>query len=181
MSHLMTKPTKWHVCPAKTQISLGIRPVWSESSLSAWRKLGSLATHWVHSEDSGQTGWMPFRWFCHEAAHIVLCLLWQKFYENYSDHLWHHPLIFQWKNIFLFSLKTAGFCPQWQRCQWVRVGLQGSSFVKSWGGPTNSEAVTIWHENLNKLSCKKIHLIQTIQPGETWVCVYPVMQDNKAW
>ena len=37
----MTKPTKWHVHPAKTQISLGIRPVWSESSQSAWRKLGS--------------------------------------------------------------------------------------------------------------------------------------------
>ena len=30
---------------AKTQISLGIRPVWSESSLSAWRKPGSLAAH----------------------------------------------------------------------------------------------------------------------------------------
>ena len=29
MSHHMTKPTKWHVRPAKTQISLGIRPVWS--------------------------------------------------------------------------------------------------------------------------------------------------------
>ena len=42
MSRLMTKPTKWHVRPAKTQISLGIRPVWSESSLSAWGKLGSL-------------------------------------------------------------------------------------------------------------------------------------------
>ena len=55
----MTKPTKWHVRPAKTQISLGIHPVWSESSLSAWRKLGSLATHWAHSEDSDQTGWMP--------------------------------------------------------------------------------------------------------------------------
>ena len=36
-----------------------IRPVWSESSLSAWRKLGSLATHWAHSEDSDQTGRMP--------------------------------------------------------------------------------------------------------------------------
>ena len=59
MSHLVTKPTKWHVRPAKTQISLGIRPVWSESSLSAWRKLGSLATHWAHSEDSDQTGRMP--------------------------------------------------------------------------------------------------------------------------
>ena len=47
------------VRPAKTQISLGIRPVWSESSLSAWRKLGSLTTHWARSEDSDQTGRMP--------------------------------------------------------------------------------------------------------------------------
>ena len=47
------------VRPAKTQISLGIRPVWSESSLSAWRKLESLATHWAHSENCDQTGRMP--------------------------------------------------------------------------------------------------------------------------
>ena len=45
------KINKMAVCPAKTQISLGIHPVWSESSLSAWRKLGFLATHWAHSED----------------------------------------------------------------------------------------------------------------------------------
>ena len=45
------KTNKVTVRPAKTQISLGILPVWSESSLSAWRKLGSLATHWVHSEE----------------------------------------------------------------------------------------------------------------------------------
>ena len=31
----MTKPTKWHVHLAKTQISPGIHPVWSESSLCA--------------------------------------------------------------------------------------------------------------------------------------------------
>ena len=29
VSHHTTKPTKWHVLPAKTQISLGINPVWS--------------------------------------------------------------------------------------------------------------------------------------------------------
>ena len=46
------KPTKWPVRPAKTQINLGIRPVWSEYSLSAWRNLGSLGTHWADSEDS---------------------------------------------------------------------------------------------------------------------------------
>ena len=58
MSQSITKPTKWQMHPAKTKISLGIRPVWSECSLSAWRKLGSLATHWPHSEDSDQTGGM---------------------------------------------------------------------------------------------------------------------------
>ena len=64
------KTSKENVRPAKIQISLGIRPVWSESSLSAWRKLGSLATHWVHSEDSDQTGRMPrLRWVF--AVHTV--------------------------------------------------------------------------------------------------------------
>ena len=53
------KTNKVSVRPAKTQISLGICPIWSESSLSAWRKLGSLATHLAHSKDSDQTGRMP--------------------------------------------------------------------------------------------------------------------------
>ena len=34
------KTNKMTVRPAKTQVSLGIHPIWSESSLSAWRKLG---------------------------------------------------------------------------------------------------------------------------------------------
>ena len=38
--------------------TMSVRPVWSESSLSAWRNIGSLATHWAHSEDSDQTGHM---------------------------------------------------------------------------------------------------------------------------
>ena len=45
------KTNKMSVRPVKSQISLGIRPVWSESSLATWRKLGSLATQWAHSED----------------------------------------------------------------------------------------------------------------------------------
>ena len=35
LSHIVTKPKKGHVRPAKTQISLGIRPVRSESTLCA--------------------------------------------------------------------------------------------------------------------------------------------------
>ena len=88
-SHIITKPTKWSVRPAKTQIRLGIRPVWSESSLSAWRKLGTLATQRADSGDSDQTGrilrdaqsdpslhWAhrSFCWFCRAAAHIITTL-----------------------------------------------------------------------------------------------------------
>ena len=64
--------TKWHVRPAKTLISLGIRPVWSESSLSTWRKFGSLAIHWAHSEDSDQAGRMP-KLICLRRAHMPFC------------------------------------------------------------------------------------------------------------
>ena len=46
-----------------------ICPVWLESSLSAWRNLGSLATHWVHSEDSDQPGRiLVFAW---RTSHFV--------------------------------------------------------------------------------------------------------------
>ena len=78
LSRLITKPTKWHGRPAKTQISLDIRPDWTESSLSAWRKPGSLATHWVHSEDSGQTGHDPQRrlWSDWADAQADLSLRW---------------------------------------------------------------------------------------------------------
>ena len=56
LSHRVTKPTKWHVPSVKTQISLGIRPVWSESSLSAqWVAKDPSFPH-ADSEDSDQTG-----------------------------------------------------------------------------------------------------------------------------
>ena len=53
------KPNKVSVCPAKTQISLGVHPVWTQTSLSAWKNIGSLAIHWAHSECSDKTGRMP--------------------------------------------------------------------------------------------------------------------------
>ena len=67
LSRDMTKTTKW-----SSLVSL---------FLSAWRNLGSLDTHWAHSEDSDQTGRMPrliwsslgaqpLCWFCHAVAHF---------------------------------------------------------------------------------------------------------------
>ena len=68
------KTNKLSVRPAKTEISLVIRPVRSKSSLSARRKLVSLATHWVHSKNSDQTGRMP-RLIWVFAGHTVTLLV----------------------------------------------------------------------------------------------------------
>ena len=90
LSHLMTKPTKWHVHPEKTQISLGIRPVWSVFTvrikkacvlsypLSAQQRL--IRLH-ADSEDSDQTGRMPrliwvFAWrTCHFVGFVMRQLI----------------------------------------------------------------------------------------------------------
>ena len=51
----MTKPTKWHVRLAKTQIRLG-GSAWAESSLcTQWVAKDPRFLH-VNSEDSDQTG-----------------------------------------------------------------------------------------------------------------------------
>ena len=67
------KTNKVTVRPAKTQISLGIRPVRSESSLCAqWVAKDPSFLH-ADSEDSESLlGAHSFCWFCHVAAHISL-------------------------------------------------------------------------------------------------------------
>ena len=90
MSRNMTKQTKWPVRPAKIQISLGIRPVWSKSSLCARRKLWSWVAHWAHSEDSDQSGRMPrlIRVFVGRTA-TLLVLSWGGSYEV-QRKCWNH-------------------------------------------------------------------------------------------
>ena len=81
MGHLMTKPTKWYVHPAKTQISLGIRPVWSESSLCAqWIAKNPSFLHadnedwsdWADAQADLSLGWAHISvcWFCRVVAQI---------------------------------------------------------------------------------------------------------------
>ena len=64
------------MCSQQTQIILGIRPS-DQSLLSTWRKLGSLATHWVHSEDSDQAELMRrLIWVFDGSTVILLVLSW---------------------------------------------------------------------------------------------------------
>ena len=82
MRRLVTKPTKWHVRPAKTQISLGIRPVWSEPSLCAQLVAKDPSFLDADSGDSDQTGRMPrLIWVfagrtCHFIGFVMRWLKW---------------------------------------------------------------------------------------------------------
>ena len=82
------KTNKMTVRPAKTQISLGIRPVWSSSSLcTQWVDKDPSFLHadpsFLHadSEDSDQSGWMPrliwvFAGTCHFVGFVMRQLTW---------------------------------------------------------------------------------------------------------
>ena len=73
MSHIMTKPTKCHVRPAKTLISLDIRPFWSKSWLCAQWVAKDLRFLHADSEDCDQTRRMPrLIWvFARHTCHFV--------------------------------------------------------------------------------------------------------------
>ena len=65
-SRIMTKPTKWHVRPAKTQISLGFRPVWSESLL--YTQWVATDPSFLHADSEDWSVWVD--------AHADLSLRW---------------------------------------------------------------------------------------------------------
>ena len=72
----MTKPTKWYVHPAKTQISLGIRPVWSESSLCAqWIAKDPI---FLHADSKDWSDWADARRTCHFVGFVMRRVKYQK-------------------------------------------------------------------------------------------------------
>ena len=125
------KTNKVSVRPAKTQISLGIRPVWSESSLSAWRRIRSLATHWKHNEDSDQTWRMPrLIWVFARRTLVVLVLSCRGYTEMWVcpniDKSTNEPRHDKTNKVTLRPAKTQislGIRPVWSEsslcAQWV--------------------------------------------------------------
>ena len=93
----MTKLTKW-LRPSKTQISLGICPVWSESLLcTQWVAKDPNFLH-ADSEDSDQTGRMPrLIWVfagrtCHFVGFVMRRLIF--FVSFYSEGWLEHTELF---------------------------------------------------------------------------------------
>ena len=111
------KTTKWHVRPAKTQISLGICPVWSESSLCSQWIAKDLIFLDADSKDSDPTGRMPRLIWSSLDAHVILLVLSRGGSYRYQIILSHHwitpehslhPIVAQ-LDMQLFHLRTC-FC-----------------------------------------------------------------------
>ena len=101
------KTNEMTCAPTKTQISQGIRPVWSESSLWAqWVAKDPSCLH-ADSEDSDQTGRMPRSiWIftertCHFVSFVMRWLI--------LCNTWQILLIFSFGSIWCFSLVQAMF------------------------------------------------------------------------
>ena len=84
------KTNKTTMRPAKTQISLGICPVWSEFLLCAQWVVKDPSFLRADSEDSDQTGWMPrLTWVfagrtCHFVGFVMRRLIWVMLAKEYN-------------------------------------------------------------------------------------------------
>ena len=131
------KTNKVSVRPAKTQISLGIRPVWSESSLCAqWVAKDPSFLH-ADSEDSDQTGRMPrLIW---DFAGCTLPLLVLSRGSSYIDALKKY----QWGMLYSAAV-DAIFCSS--RCYILQhLSDLGLHFVKV---PISLGINPVWSETL---------------------------------
>ena len=85
------KTNKMTMRPTRTQISLGIRPVWSESSLCA---------QWVAKDPSARS----FCWLCHVAAQIT-----STENKSYLFHSWTPKLVFLFVATDTYENNAFGF------------------------------------------------------------------------
>ena len=111
----MTKPTKWPVRPAKTQISLSIHPVWSVFAVRI-KKHWALNYLWAYSEVSDQTRQMPrlTRVFagrtCHFVGFVVQRLNYKTLCKNQIVNMreeFHVPDIHQSMNVLSSAMLTC--------------------------------------------------------------------------
>ena len=108
-----------HLRPAKTQINLRIRAVWSESLLSAWRRFGPLVINRARSEDIDQTArmrrlfWVFARRTCNLLGHAVPLLK----YSNKVSYPNSQENSGEYSNSHLYSI--TGHLQEWLPAEWI--------------------------------------------------------------
>ena len=100
----------------------GIRPVWSNSFPSAWRKLWSLATHWAHGEDFDQTAVPRLIWvFAGRTCQFVGFVICKFTCKHYGEtKMWANFSCTENRVMLNWRLETcAASCAASQYCIWI--------------------------------------------------------------
>ena len=160
MCRNVRKPTFWYLRHVKTQISLRIRVVWSESSLSAWRNFASLAIQNALSDHCANTQTDLNIPQAHMSGSRYFFTCWGSYIHVRSYGDWIHQVdfapLFIWEAIFVFPFTFLHTNPLLSRPCLSRI----TAYLE----------VKIWslfkHENLttgNKILWKREE-IATISP-----------------
>ena len=157
MNRDMTKPTKW-LCAQRRLRSAWASAQSDPSLLPTWRKLESLATHWVHSEDSDQTGRMPrLIWVFAERTLILLVLSCRG--SNRCHIVW---LYFQLLNLCVVS------SPFFQDSLWI---FKSYIFLRGKGSPYRYHCTWRYHPSLlptwRKLESLATHWVHSEDSDQT--------------
>ena len=128
------KTNKMTVHPAKTQISLGIRPVWSEPSLCAnWVAKDPSFVH-ADSEDSDQTGPRLILVFAGRTCHFVGLPWGGSFHYVKTDQDSETVCIISFKknnenvSVFWFYAGMLWFFPHFQGISWLMKNTKGQCY-----------------------------------------------------
>ena len=148
------------VRPAKTQISLGIRPVWSESSLCAqWLAKDPSFLH-ADSEDSDQTGWMPRLIWVFAGRTLILLVL----TCHGSFYLPNIPAELTYQKVFK-HLYTTCFHHTHNCFVSLEPSINISMFHSEWRAIVYTDWVTnLYHLQEQKLGWPCVHLGSTELP-----------------
>ena len=172
------------VRPAKTQISLGIRPVLSGSSLSAWRKLGSSATHWAHSEDSDQI-WRMARliWVFAGRTLILLVLSCRASNSGYHPDGWAESWLTESKILVLHMYKNHS---AWQSHKCARQSHNWATLIyiriRAFHKPNTENCVVQWLGPFFELPIYVIYMNgMRFRNFRTSMQTYNVCEQRRLW
>ena len=155
MSQCVWFPTMWYVRPAKPQISLRIRAVWSEPLLVAWVFYDCSATDWT------PFGVFKFKGGCRcssESTHVKIPHCWKYHALAHKAYLCSHVQVFnQMKLQMKTPVKLAK--PVW--------GISLSKVLRSISCYTNNGSFDniLWWRTLNESSCPHIYIVSSLTSG----------------
>ena len=159
--------------PAKTQISLGIRPVWSESLLcTRWVAKDPSFLH-ADNKDSDQTGWMP-RLIWVFAGHTVILLVLSWGGSNQTADQRNRWAV-AWQNQETDVCTHRRLRPAWAFAQSDQSSLSAWRSIGTFGYPSSAQRRLI-----SLVRCPGWSCLRWVHRSFCWFC-YAVAQIFIKW